>query len=262
MELIADILMVAGSFGAAIYCYVLSARLKKFTTLETGMGGAIAVLSAQVDDMTARAGKGAGCRERLGRKSGDADRTGRDGGARGWNCWWPRCMICRSPRPKPRPAPRPRPAEDERRLRFVRRRAGRAMRWRPQNDRRRAGARGALIILALLFAVLRGLAVGRRDWQRACRSPRLRPTDAGRRAAGLLPSRRCALAEALPLREARGLRRAKAASPNARRRLALADTAITAADGRNAGRRGRAAGHARHGGRRGRGRSRATDGGL
>lgn len=52
MTLIADILMAAGSFGAAIYCYVLSARLKKFTTLESGMGGAIAVLSAQVDDMT------------------------------------------------------------------------------------------------------------------------------------------------------------------------------------------------------------------
>lgn len=52
MVLIADILMAAGSFGAAIYCYVLAGRLKKFTTLETGMGGAIAVLSAQVDDMT------------------------------------------------------------------------------------------------------------------------------------------------------------------------------------------------------------------
>ena len=52
MVLIADILMAAGSFGAAIYCYVLSGRLKRFTTLETGMGGAIAVLSAQVDDMT------------------------------------------------------------------------------------------------------------------------------------------------------------------------------------------------------------------
>lgn len=52
MDLIADILLVAGSFGAAIYCYVLAARLKRFTTLETGMGGAIAVLSAQVDDMT------------------------------------------------------------------------------------------------------------------------------------------------------------------------------------------------------------------
>ncbi len=52
MDMIADILMVAGAFGAATYCYVLSGRLKKFTTLESGMGGAIAVLSAQVDDMT------------------------------------------------------------------------------------------------------------------------------------------------------------------------------------------------------------------
>jgi hypothetical protein len=52
MELIADILMTSGAFGAGIYCYVLGVRLKKFTTLETGMGGAIAVLSAQVDDMT------------------------------------------------------------------------------------------------------------------------------------------------------------------------------------------------------------------
>ncbi|MDT8857975.1 hypothetical protein RNZ50_23675 [Paracoccaceae bacterium Fryx2] len=52
MELIADILMAAGSFGAATYCYVLSGRLKRFSTLESGMGGAIAVLSAQVDDMT------------------------------------------------------------------------------------------------------------------------------------------------------------------------------------------------------------------
>jgi hypothetical protein len=52
MTLIADILMISGAFGAGIYCYVLAARLRKFTTLENGMGGAIAVLSAQVDDMT------------------------------------------------------------------------------------------------------------------------------------------------------------------------------------------------------------------
>ncbi|MGL5011210.1 MAG: hypothetical protein ACRC6I_15130 [Paracoccaceae bacterium] len=52
MALISDILLIAGAFGAGIYCYVLALRLKKFTTLETGMGGAIAVLSAQVDDMT------------------------------------------------------------------------------------------------------------------------------------------------------------------------------------------------------------------
>ena len=44
--------MLNGAFGAAVYCYVLAGRLKRFATLETGMGGAIAVLSAQVDDMT------------------------------------------------------------------------------------------------------------------------------------------------------------------------------------------------------------------
>jgi len=52
MELIADILLGAGALGAAAYCLVLSRRLAAFTRLESGMGGAIAVLSAQVDDMT------------------------------------------------------------------------------------------------------------------------------------------------------------------------------------------------------------------
>ena len=60
MEFISDILLLAGSFGAAIYCYVLSTRLKKFTALESGMGGAIAVLSAQVDDMTVALDKARG----------------------------------------------------------------------------------------------------------------------------------------------------------------------------------------------------------
>ena len=52
MELIADVLLAAGALGAGLYCYVLARRLKQFQTLESGMGGAIAVLSAQVDDMT------------------------------------------------------------------------------------------------------------------------------------------------------------------------------------------------------------------
>ncbi|MFN4130020.1 MAG: hypothetical protein ACK4GC_09425 [Paracoccaceae bacterium] len=52
MNFIADFLLAAGAFTTAVYCLVLSRRLKRFTTLETGMGGAIAVLSAQVDDMT------------------------------------------------------------------------------------------------------------------------------------------------------------------------------------------------------------------
>jgi hypothetical protein len=52
MELIADILLIAGALGAGLYCVVLSRRLNRFTNLEKGVGGAIAVLSAQVDDMT------------------------------------------------------------------------------------------------------------------------------------------------------------------------------------------------------------------
>ena len=52
MNLIADALLAAGAFGAAFYCYILQGRLQRFTALESGMGGAIAVLSAQVDDMT------------------------------------------------------------------------------------------------------------------------------------------------------------------------------------------------------------------
>lgn len=52
MELIADVLLAAGAFGAAVYCFVLQRRLRRFTQLESGMGGAIAVLSAQVDDLT------------------------------------------------------------------------------------------------------------------------------------------------------------------------------------------------------------------
>nr|WP_254695484.1 hypothetical protein [Oceanicola sp. D3] len=52
MNLIADILMAAGALGAGAYCLVLSRRLSRFTDLETGMGGAVAVLSVQVDDLT------------------------------------------------------------------------------------------------------------------------------------------------------------------------------------------------------------------
>jgi len=52
MTLISDILLIGGALGVAFYCVVLSRRLTRFTDLEKGVGGAIAVLSAQVDDMT------------------------------------------------------------------------------------------------------------------------------------------------------------------------------------------------------------------
>ena len=123
MVLIADILMAAGSFGAAIYCYVLSGRLKKFTTLETGMGGAIAVLSAQVDDMT---------------RALEKARTAANSSADGLQAMTARGEAVAArlellmaamhdlPNPGATPAqPQPETADPERRLRFIRRRASR-----------------------------------------------------------------------------------------------------------------------------------------
>lgn len=52
MELVADVLLIAGALGAAVYCFVLAQRLKRFNDLEKGVGGAVAVLSAQVDDLS------------------------------------------------------------------------------------------------------------------------------------------------------------------------------------------------------------------
>jgi len=52
MSIIADILLIAGAFAAGFYCLILSRRLTKFTDLRQGVGGAVAVLSAQVDDLT------------------------------------------------------------------------------------------------------------------------------------------------------------------------------------------------------------------
>ena len=124
MDMIADILLVAGSFGAAVYCYVLSTRLKKFTTLETGMGGAIAVLSAQVDDMTVALEKARGA------ANGSAESL-EALTARGEAVARKLELLVASLHDLPDPkAPQPRPVveeqqEEERRLRFVRRRAPR-----------------------------------------------------------------------------------------------------------------------------------------
>ncbi|MEX0279592.1 MAG: hypothetical protein AB3N13_00230 [Arenibacterium sp.] len=52
MELIADVLLVAGAIGAGLYCFVLARRLNRFNDLEKGVGGAVAVLSVQVDELT------------------------------------------------------------------------------------------------------------------------------------------------------------------------------------------------------------------
>ena len=47
----ADALLVLASLGAAAFCFVLSRRLTRLSSIDNGLGGAIAVLSAQVDDM-------------------------------------------------------------------------------------------------------------------------------------------------------------------------------------------------------------------
>ncbi|MEQ6203044.1 hypothetical protein ABMC88_08295 [Sulfitobacter sp. HNIBRBA2951] len=52
MDFIADILLAAGAIGAGVYCFVLGRRLNRFNDLEKGVGGAVAVLSAQVDDLS------------------------------------------------------------------------------------------------------------------------------------------------------------------------------------------------------------------
>lgn len=51
MTLIADVLLVSAALGAGFYCFVLARRLRRFTDLEKGMGGAVALLSVQVEDM-------------------------------------------------------------------------------------------------------------------------------------------------------------------------------------------------------------------
>jgi uncharacterized coiled-coil protein SlyX len=51
MNFIADILLAAGAIGAGVYCFVLGRRLNRFNDLEKGVGGAVAVLSVQVDEL-------------------------------------------------------------------------------------------------------------------------------------------------------------------------------------------------------------------
>jgi len=52
-DLVADVLLAAGALAAAFYCVVLSRKLNRLTGLDQELGTAIAVLSQQVDEMTA-----------------------------------------------------------------------------------------------------------------------------------------------------------------------------------------------------------------
>ena len=121
MELIADVLMAAGAFGAAVYCYVLAGRLKRFSTLETGMGGAIAVLSAQVDDMTRALDKARGAAN--GSTSSLEAQTLR---AEAVASRLELLLAAMHDLPETEKTPSTEPAMEERKLRFVRRRPARS----------------------------------------------------------------------------------------------------------------------------------------
>jgi outer membrane murein-binding lipoprotein Lpp len=51
MTLISDLFMVAGALAAGFYCFILSRRLTAFKDAESGIGHAVASLSAQVDEL-------------------------------------------------------------------------------------------------------------------------------------------------------------------------------------------------------------------
>ena len=52
MAYLSDLLVAAAALGAALYCFILSRRLQALTRLDGGLGSAIALLSAQVDDLS------------------------------------------------------------------------------------------------------------------------------------------------------------------------------------------------------------------
>ena len=51
MTLIADALLAGGALVSALYCLVLSRRLRKFTDLEGGVGGAVSLLASKADEL-------------------------------------------------------------------------------------------------------------------------------------------------------------------------------------------------------------------
>jgi len=51
MALLADIMLASGALLAALYCQILSRRLRKFTDLESGIGRAVKLLSTKADEL-------------------------------------------------------------------------------------------------------------------------------------------------------------------------------------------------------------------
>ena len=51
MAFIADTLLIFGALSAALYCFILSRKIKGLMRLDSGLGGAISALSLQVDEI-------------------------------------------------------------------------------------------------------------------------------------------------------------------------------------------------------------------
>ena len=51
MNFIADVLLISATLAAGFFCIILSKRLSRLNDLEKGVGGAVSVLSVQVDDL-------------------------------------------------------------------------------------------------------------------------------------------------------------------------------------------------------------------
>lgn len=51
MALISDLLLLTAAIAAAVYCRILSKRLKRLSDTDTGLGGAITTLSMQTDEL-------------------------------------------------------------------------------------------------------------------------------------------------------------------------------------------------------------------
>jgi hypothetical protein len=49
MQLIFDLILLAASAAAAVYCFVLSARLKKLNDVRSGLGASVVSMSAMLD---------------------------------------------------------------------------------------------------------------------------------------------------------------------------------------------------------------------
>jgi hypothetical protein len=78
LSYVTDLLLVTASLGAAAYCMVLSRRLSRLGSFDKGIGSAIAVLSAQVEEMKAALGEAKAGSDGAGRQLKDLVRQAQD----------------------------------------------------------------------------------------------------------------------------------------------------------------------------------------